>query len=1276
MFAKILYRPALAMVISILLLFLGLLGIATLPTAQFPDIAPPMVQVAIAYPGASANVLVDTVLIPLEQSINGVQNMRYIASSATSAGEAVISIYFEPGTDPDINVVNVQNRVNIMLNRLPPLVVREGILVSQVVPSMLMYVNIYSTNPDHDQKTLFNYANVNVMPVLKRIQGMGIPRNLGNRSFAMRVWLNPDRLRAYNMSSEDVMKALAEQSVIGSPGRLGQATGMTSQSIEYVLTYIGRFNKAQQYENIILKANPKGEILRLRDVAKVELGSEFFDIYSDINGRPAASIILKQSPRSNAKAVIEEIKKELAEMKKDFPPGMDYELAYDVSKFLEASIDKVLHTLLEAFILVSLVVYMFLGDLRSTLIPTLAVPVSLVGTFFFLRLLGLSINLITLFAMVLAIGVVVDDAIVVVEAVHAKMAAKHLSPYRATMEVMQEISGAIIAITLVMTAVFVPVTFIPGPVGTFYRQFGITMATSIILSGLVALTLTPVLCAMILRPHGHADAGHGDAGHGDAGHADTSHAKKRRGLATTILVGLGGLVVLGAITYLAYHLWGPIGFLLILLPFIRGPFDRAVEWVTSGYASFLRLIVTRRTVTLAVVGGFAAGIYVVNTHLATGFIPGEDQGIIYAVLQTPPGSTLEYTNAKSLELEEIAKEVEEVTSVTSIAGYEVLTEGRGSNAGTCIVNLKDWSKRDRTAREIIADLKQKGRRLTNCKLEFFEPPAVPGFGAAGGFSLRILDKRNSATADYKRLGEVTDHFMADLSRRPEVRNLFTFYTADYPQYELIINNDLAMQKGVSIGKALDNLNILIGSTYEQGFILFNQFYKVYVQALPEFRRMPKDLDNLFVKNDHGDMVPYSAFMTIKKQQGLNEITRYNLYPSAAIQGAPAPGYSTGQALNAIKEVAQTLPHGYAVGWEGISYDEAKKGNESIYIFLIVVAFVYLVLVGQYESFLLPLAVILSLPVGIFGSFFLLQALGLANDVYAQIGLVMLVGLLGKNAILIVEFAVQRRRSGLPIHEAGIEGGRSRFRPIQMTSFAFIAGLIPLVFATGAGAIGNRTIGTTGVGGMLVGTVIGVLIIPGLYYVFARIADGRKLLRDEVDQPLSEALGHSSEVTEPLPDVSAGEVVGLLEYLGQRGGEEDTIRIAEKTNRDFAQVDQIVRAAELLGFVDTRPHIAALNLAGKRLVESPPEERKALWRERLMTLRLFRDVHEVIKRQPDHTVQDDFVLETIITRLPYEDYEKVFRTFVRWARYADLFSHDETTQRIILPPAQLQTADPH
>lgn len=1106
MFTKILYRPAMAIVISIILLFLGVLGILTLPIEQFPSISPPTVIVTISYPGASAAVIVDSVLIPLEQSINGVQNMRYMTSSATNAGEAAIIIYFEPGTDPNINVVNVQNRVNIVLFQLPPLVVREGILVSQVVPSMLTYVNLYSTDPNADQKDIFNFANVYVMPRIKRIPGMGIPKYLGNRVFSMRVWLDPERMRAYSISTEEIMKSLGEQSIIGSPGRLGQATGKTSQAKEYILTWIGRYNEASQYENIILRSNENGEILRLRDVAEVELGPQFFDIYSDVNGYPAASIILKQAPGSNAADVIEAVKEELETIKAEsFPPGMDYELAYDVSKFLDASIEKVLHTLIEAFILVSLVVYLFLGDLRSTLIPTLAVPVSLIGTFFVLQLLGLSINLITLFAMVLAIGVVVDDAIVVVEAVHAKMAEKHLSPYIATMEVLHEISGAIIAITLVMTAVFVPVTFIPGPVGQFYRQFGITMAISIILSGVVALTLTPVLCAMILKSHEHGDHSHNE-------HTQKPleiKPKKKRSIIKLIFAGLVGLLILAGVTYLAYELWGPLGFGLILLPMIRKPFDRLIERITNGYGGIVRRIATLRLITLAVVGLFAAGIVGVNTQLPTGFIPAEDQGILYAVLQTPPGSTLEYTNTKAHELVDIAKEIEEVNSVTCLSGYEVITEGRVSNGGTLIINLKNWDERERTARDIIKVLEEKSAALSDVRTEFFEPPTVPGFGTSGGITFMLLDKTNSN--NYQELGKATDRFMEELRKRKELSNLFTFYAANYPVYELIIDNDVAMQKGVSIKTAMDSLNILIGSTWEQGFIRFNQFYKVFVQAKPEFRRFPEDLGNLFVKNDKGDMVPYSSFMKIEKKMGLNEITRYNLYASAPILCAPAPGFSSGQAIQAINQVAdETLPRGYGVGWAGLSYDESRKGNESVFIFLIVVAFVYLVLVAQYESFLLPLAVILSLPIGVFGTFISLKYMGLANDVYAQLGLIMLVGLLGKNAILIVEFAVQKRQEGQSLMAAAAEAGKSRFRPILMTSFAFIAGLLPLVVAKGAGAIGNRTIGTTSAGGMVAGTIVGVLVIPGLYYIFGKLSDGRSLLQNEVSEPLSEIMEHPAE----------------------------------------------------------------------------------------------------------------------------------------------------------------------
>ena len=1145
MFEKFLHRPALAIVISLLILFMGGMAMNILPTSQFPSVAPPSVRVSVSYPGASAKILIDSTMVLLEQSINGVPNMRYMMGDATSAGEGTIQVVFEPGTDPNVAVMNVNNRVQMVKNNLPPIVQREGIIVMQNMTSMLMYLNVYSTNEDADQNSMFNWATVNVLNELKRIPGIGRASILGNRSYAMRVELDLERMRAYEISSEEIMKALDDQSMIGSPGRIGQATGVKSQTLEYVLTWIGRYKTAEEYGDIILRSNPDGEVLRLKTVADVRLGSAFYDLYSDLDGDPSAAIVLKQTPNSNASEVIEKVKETMERIKEErFEDGMDYKIAYDVSKFLDASIEKVVHTLFEAFILVSLVVFLFLGDVRSTLIPTLAVPVSLIGTFFFMLMFGMSINLITLFALVLAIGVVVDDAIVVVEAVHEKMAAKHLGPYQATKEVIQEISGAIIAITLVMTAVFVPVTFIPGPVGVFYRQFALTMAMSIVLSGIVALTLTPVLCAMILKPHTDGAPQTGLIASLNRGMNRTgSLAIVLRGILVTVLGLAVGAICYGLLqiplvheviseqleltemrVYIISGIVALVGILTFAAKFsgskggkvYKSPigmflhvFDRGVEGVTSIFGSIVDKIIVQRILTLLVIFAFVGGILYVNRTLPSGFIPLEDQGMIYGIVQTPPGSTLEYTNAKCHELQAVCGEIEDITAVSSVAGYEVLTEGRGSNAGTCIINLKPWQEREKTSKEIIEELEEKGVEIANVKLEFFEPPAVPGFGAAGGFSINLLDKSNSG--DYKRLGEETDKFLAALEKRKELKGLFTFFAADYPQKEIKINNQLAMQKGVSIRDAMDNLSIMVGSTWEQGFVRFGQFYKVYVQAKPEYRRIPSDLDNMFVKNDEGQMVPYSAFMTLETKQGLNEISRYNLYPTAPIQGAPAKGYSSGAALKAINEVAEaTLSDDFDIGYRGLAYDEANAGNTAFYIFIVVVVFVYLLLVGQYESFLIPIGVLASLPIGLFGAFWLLQLLGLANDVYCQIGLVMLVGLLGKNAILIFEFAVQRRNEGLSIREAGVEGARLRFRPILMTSFAFIAGLIPLVRAEGAGAIGNRTIGTTAVGGMLVGTLVGVFFIPGLYYIFAKLSDGKHLLRDESLDPLSELPERTNE----------------------------------------------------------------------------------------------------------------------------------------------------------------------
>lgn len=1047
MFKNFIKRPVMAIVVSLIIIFLGLLSIKTLPISQFPEIAPPRVLITLAYPGASAEVLEKSSLIPLERAINGVPGMRYIVSDATSAGEATIQVLFHLGTDPNEAVVNVKNRVDKVINTLPELVQLEGVIVQVVQPSMLMYINVYSEDKHADEKFLYNYANVNIIPEIQRIKGISTAQILGNRNYAMRIWLNPDRMRAYNVSTDEVMKAMAEQSLIGRPGRLGQATGIKAQSLEYVLVYKGRFNKPEEYENIIVRANPEGEIIKIKDIGKVQFGSEFFDIYSNKDGHPSAAIQLKQVYGSNATEVIEGVKQKLEELKGSFPPGMKYEVSYDVSSFLDASIEKVVHTLGEAFVLVAIVVFIFLGDWRSTLIPIIAVPISLIGAFIFMKMFGLTINLITLFALVLAIGVVVDDAIVVVEAVHLKMEEDHVGPFKAVQRVLGEIGGAVVAITLLMTSVFIPVAFMSGPVGVFYRQFAITMASSIVLSGVVALTLTPVLCAMILK---------------------NTHGKPRKKT--------------------------PIN------KFIDA-FNRLFEKLTGKYTNILTKIVDRRIVTFLVLGGFAVATIFVNETLPSGFIPGEDQGMIYAIIQTPPGSTLETTNAVSRKLQSIAEHVEGVQSVSSLAGYEILTEGRGSNAGTCIINLKPWSDRKNSVHEVIEELEKETKNF-GAVIEYFEPPAVPGYGAAGGLSFRLLDKTNSG--DYYSFDKINKQFMEDLGKRKELTGLFTFYAANYPQYEIIIDNQKAMQKGVSIGAAMENLNILVGSTFEQGFIRFNNYFRVYTQADPSFRRNPNDLLKYYVKNDKGEMVPYSAFMTLKKRQGPNEITRYNLYNSATIRAIPAKGYTTGESIKVINEVAKkTLPNGYDVAWEGLTFDEAQRGNEAILIFGIVLVFVYFVLAAQYESFILPFAVILSLPAGIFGTFFMLKLFGLANDIYAQVGLVMLVGLLGKNAVLIVEFAVQKTQQGMSILEAAIEGAKVRFRPILMTSFAFIAGLIPLVKATGAGAIGNRTIGTAALGGMLFGTIFGVLLIPGLYYIFAKLAEGRKMIKNEDFTPLTE-----------------------------------------------------------------------------------------------------------------------------------------------------------------------------
>ena len=1057
MFNKFISRPVLSIVISLIIVFMGILAMTNLPVTQFPSISPPKVNVTAEYPGANGELMTKSVLIPLERAINGIPGMKYMASDAGNDGEASIQVVFNLGTDPNLAAVNVQNRVASVVNKLPPLVVREGVKITREESNMLMYINLYSTDTSMDQKFLFNFADINILSEIKRVNGVGFADILGNREYAMRIWLKPDRMLAYKISSDEVMKALDDQSLEASPGKTGESSGKRSEAFEYVLKYPGRFSDKAGYENIVLRSSPNGEMLRLKDVANIEFGSSMYDIYSTLNGHSSAAIVLKQSYGSNASQVIADVKAKLKELKaSSFPKGMDYEISYDVSKFLDASIEKVIHTLVEAFLLVGLVVFLFLGDWRSTLIPAIAVPVSLIGTFVFMQFFGITLNLITLFALVLAIGIVVDNAIVVIEAVHAKMETKNLPPLAATREAMHEIGGAIIAITFVMAAVFIPVAFMSGPVGIFYRQFSITMATSIILSGVVALTLTPALCAIMLKnTHGQI--------------------KKK----TLLNKGLDG-----------FNNW----------------FNR----LTGSYKKMLGAIVNRRVLTFLMLVAFCAGTWLVNTTLPSGFIPNEDQGMFYAVIQTPPGSSLERTNQVAEKLQKIAEEMKDVQSVSSLAGYEILTEGTGSNTGTCLINLKSWENRKHSVQQVMEELEEKSKEITGASIEFFQPPAVPGYGAAGGFELRLLDK--AGTGDYKKMEAVSKEFVAALSKRKELASVFTFYSASFPQYMLQVDNDIAQQKGVTIENAMNTLSTLLGSNYETSFIKFGRQYKVMVQASPEYRALPEDVLKLYVKNDRDEMVPFSAFMKMDKVYGLSEITRHNMYNTAEISGASAAGYSSGAAINAVTEVAKaTLPRGFGIDWAGISADEVARGNEAIFIFLICLGFVYLILAAQYESFVLPLAVILSLPAGVFGSFLLLKVMGLENNIYAQVALVMLIGLLGKNAVLIVEFAVQRHRSGETVLKAAIQGSVTRFRPILMTSFAFIAGLIPLLFASGPGATGNRTIGAAAAGGMLFGTVFGVVIIPGLYYVFAKISEKNIMVRNENENPLTEEIDHHIEL---------------------------------------------------------------------------------------------------------------------------------------------------------------------
>lgn len=1027
-------RKVLSLVISILFVLLGIMALLKMPITQFPDIVPPSVTVTAKYTGANAEVSANAVALPLERAINGVPGMTYMSTVTSNDGLTLIQVFFEVGTDPDVAAVNVQNRVTTILDELPEEVIRAGVTTEKEVNSMLMYLNITSTDPSQDEQFIYNFTDINVLQELKRIDGVGRAEIMGQKEYSMRVWLDPQKMAAYNISADEVITSLQKQNISAAPGKVGETSGKTSSQLQYVIKYKGKFFEPKQYEEVPIRSDVDGTILKLKDIAKVEFGAMNYGMVSKTDGRPSASIMMKQRPGSNASEVIESVKAKMEELKvTSFPPGMEYNMAYDVSRFLDASISAVLTTLIEAFILVGIVVFIFLQDWRSTLIPVLAVPVALVGTFAFMDMLDFSVNLLTLFALVLAIGIVVDNAIVVVEAVHVKME-EGMNALDATISATKEIAGAVVAITIVMSAVFIPVAFLDGPVGVFYRQFSLTLAISIVISGVNALTLTPALCAIILKPHDH-------------------HKKKT------------------------------------IIDRTFQSFNTGFERLTNGYVGILSKFATRTTVTFGLLFLFIGLTFVTSKFLPTGFIPMEDQGMVYVSVTTPQGATVERTEKVLDEVTVIAKKIKGVENVTTLAGYSIVTEIAGSSYGMAMINLKDWKERNISVNDLISELSEKTKGIADAQIEIFAPPTVPGFGNTSGFELRLLDRTGGTIEN---TDKITKDFVKKLNEAPELQNSFTSFDATFPQYMINIDYDMAAKKGVSVDNAMSTLQTMLGSYYATNFIRFSQMYKVMVQASPEHRDTPESILNLYLKNDKGEMVPFSTFITIEKVYGPEVLTRYNMYMSAMINGEPADGYSSGDAIAAVERVAkESLPRGFDIEWSGMTREEILSGNQTVYIFAICLLFVYLLLAAQYESFLLPMPVLLSLPTGIFGSYIALVAAGLDNNIYAQVALVMLIGLLAKNAILIVEFAVARNKQGFNIIPAAIEGARQRLRPILMTSFAFVAGLIPLCIASGAGAIGNRSIGTAAAGGMLIGTIFGLVVIPGLYIFFAKLENKKK-----------------------------------------------------------------------------------------------------------------------------------------------------------------------------------------
>src|SRR5580700_2515402 len=1025
MFKRFIERPVLSTVISIILTLLGLISMFSLPITQFPDIAPPTVSVNAVYPGANAEVVARAVATPLEEAINGVENMTYMTSTSGNDGSMSINVFFKQGTNPDLASVNVQNRVSRAVSQIPAEVVQAGISTQKQQNSMINVTLLYSTDSAYDEKFLQNYAKINVIPEMQRVPGVGQALVFGAKDYSMRIWLQPDRLVSNNISVQEVLAAIHDQNVEAAPGRFGEGS---SASFEYILKYKGKLSQNKDYEDIIIKTGADGSVIKLKDIARVEFGSYTYSSNAMVMGRPGTGIGIFQTAGSNANDILIAIDEVVKNASAKFPKGVHAFTIFSAKDFLDASIKQVEETLLQAFILVFLVVFIFLQDFRSTLIPAIAVPVAIIGTFFFMQLFGFTINLLTLFALVLAIGIVVDDAIVVVEAAHSKMERTGLNAKDATIQSMNEISGAIISITLVMAAVFVPVGFMQGPAGIFYRQFAFTLATAILISAVNALTLSPALCALFLRNEQH----------------------ERKGFAGRFFTA----------------------------------FNTGFRTMTQRYLQSLRFLFRRRWIPIAALVVLAATSYLMMERTPSGFIPTEDQGFLLYAVQTPPGSSLAQTHKAMQEIDSIIKGDPITDRRYNIEGLNFISNANASPYGAGFVRMKPVDERGpiKDINAITASMTMKvANGVKDAHAFFFTFPTIQGFGNVAGFEFMLQDQSNGSL---DKMGGMAYKLIGALMKRKEIAYAFTTFASGNPQYMMDVDDNKAKQLNVSISDLMKTMQIYYGSSFVSDFNRFGKYYRVMAQADVAYRANEKSLDGIYVKSQTGMMVPVNQLITLKRVYGPETVTRNNLYNAVTINGVPKPGYSTGDAIKAIEETsAQMLPRGYAIEWTGMTREEKAAGSQIIFIFILSLVFIYFLLAAQYESYILPFAVVLSIPAGVFGVFVFLQIFGIDNNIYVQVSLVMLVGLLAKNAILIVEFAVQRRHHGMSLVDAAMEAARLRLRPILMTSFAFIAGLMPLMRAKGAAALGNRSIGTGAVGGMLTGVLLGVFIVPVLFIIF-------------------------------------------------------------------------------------------------------------------------------------------------------------------------------------------------